>query len=146
MNDNDSDVRNIFGALSFDRDDAELEAERKQREILLRTPVDLSRQRVEVEAPQKIQSCPVCGENSKTREKIAEHIFRELQMFGSFSPGGLESFWHRFENELCSSCRADINSIPETIQRALRLLEEAVELSYHNNTARENLANLKKMF
>ena len=67
-------------------------------------------------------------------------------MFGSFSPGGLESFWHRFENELCSSCRADINSIPEMIQQALRLLEEAVEMSYHNNTARENLANLKKMF
>lgn len=79
------------------------------------------------------------------RAKIADSIIAVLKYKGSYTPGGLVPFWQEHRAHLCSACKAKLDGINATKQKALALLEEAVRLDPKNEPARKNLSALKSM-
>jgi tetratricopeptide (TPR) repeat protein len=88
-------------------------------------------------------SCAVCGQhNAKVRVML--QIINILKSQGSFSAVGLEQFWQTFRDELCFSCKQQIDSINNKKREAMELLEEAVRLDRNNKAAKKNLEALIK--
>ncbi len=79
------------------------------------------------------------------RDRVVLRIMREIFTNGSFSVGGLETFWEKFEDELCPSCRSNLDLISKKKKKAQELLEEAIELDSTNDAARQNMRILEKM-
>lgn len=79
------------------------------------------------------------------RSKIAVTILTVLQRQGSYSPGGLVSFWQGHREHLCPECQSKLDDINSIKQKALALLEEAVRLDPKNEPAKRNLAALRSM-
>ena len=102
--------------------------------------------------------CPVCNNNyedslltlafnrpQSPRQKIVMKILIEINMKGSFQVSSVKEFWKRFYDELCFSCREELNLMGTHQARALVLLKEAVKLDPDNEIARENLKKVKQM-
>jgi tetratricopeptide (TPR) repeat protein len=85
------------------------------------------------------ESCAVCG---KIDAKIRV-ILQLLSMLGSFPETGTEMFWQVFNNELCPSCKLQIDLINNKKHEALELLEESIRLDRNNDVAKKNLEALK---
>jgi len=87
----------------------------------------------------------MAGHIKDGRDRIVFQIVLEVQIHHHFEVGGLEAFWKKFRQELCSSCQSKLDSINSKKRRALKLLEESVRLDPNNKVARENRDVLKKM-
>ena len=79
------------------------------------------------------------------RDRIVKRIMAELARDGRFSVEGLESFWKKYENELCPSCKSEFKKISAKKKEALNLLNKAVSIDPENDAARKNLEAIKKM-
>jgi len=88
--------------------------------------------------------CGVCQTNSG-RSLVVGSVLSELVNSGSFAAGSVTDFWQSHSSYLCTACLGKLSGIRAKHQRAVKLLEEALQLDRSNQSIRRNLDAIRNL-